>query len=146
LGRGTGDGSGNLVRGALAWRTRAAENPSGKSPHGWDRNTAALLSVRRCSYPAVESGLGVKLSEVQQQVIQSRTGQIVGAENFDRLFAGAVFTEVADQILYAFAPTESLAAEIEENYALHLSIVVGRVTGVPVEFVQVLPDELREQG
>jgi len=70
-------------------------------------------------------------------------GQIVGAENYDRLFVGVVFSEAADRILYAFAPTEGLAADIVERFALHLSIVAGEVAGVPVEFVQVLPAELR---
>jgi hypothetical protein len=44
-------------------------------------------------------------------------------------------------ILYAFARTESLAAEIEDNFALHLSIVAGQIAGVPV--VHVMPIELR---
>jgi hypothetical protein len=71
---------------------------------------------------------------------------IVGAENYDRLFLGAEFSEVDDKILYVFAPSESLAAEIEEQFSLHLSIVAGQVAGVPVEFVQVLPAELQRQG
>jgi hypothetical protein len=36
----------------------------------------------------------VKLSEIQQQAIQARISQIVGAENYDRLFVGVVFSEV----------------------------------------------------
>jgi hypothetical protein len=52
---------------------------------------------------------------------------IVGAENYDRLFLGAEFSEVDDKILYVFAPSESLAAEIEEQFSLHLSIVAGQV-------------------
>jgi hypothetical protein len=70
--------------------------------------------------------------------------QIVGAENYDRLFAGVVFGEVADKLLYAFAPTEGLAADIEERFALHLSIVAEQITGLPVEFVQVLPGALQQ--
>jgi hypothetical protein len=61
------------------------------------------------------------------------------------LFAGVVFSEVADRILYAFAPNEAFAADIEERFALHLSIVAGQITGVPVDFVQVLPAELRHE-
>lgn len=68
---------------------------------------------------------------------------IVGATTYDRLFLGVTFDEVADKILYVFARTEELAAEIEENYALHLSIVARQITGAPVEFVQVLPERLR---
>jgi hypothetical protein len=87
----------------------------------------------------------MKLSEIQQQAIQARISQIVGAENYDRLFVGVVFSEVADGILYAFAPTECLAADIEKRFALHLSIVAGQITGLPVEFVQVLPAELQRR-
>jgi hypothetical protein len=48
---------------------------------------------------------------------------------YDRLFADVVFSEVADRILYAFAPNEAFAADIEERFALHLSIVAGQITG-----------------
>jgi hypothetical protein len=47
-------------------------------------------------------------------------------------------------ILYCFARSEDLAAEIEDMFALHISIIAGQMVQVPVEFVQVLPDELRE--
>jgi hypothetical protein len=56
--------------------------------------------------------------------------------------SGVVFSEVADRILYAFAPTEGIASDIEERLALHVSIVAGQITGLPGEFVQVLPTEL----
>jgi hypothetical protein len=87
----------------------------------------------------------MKLSEIQQQAIQARMALIVGAENYDRLFAGVVFGEVADKILYAFAPTEGLAADIAERFALHLLIVAGQITGLPVDFVQVLPVQLQQR-
>lgn len=86
----------------------------------------------------------MKVGQVQQQAIQARMNLIVGAATFDQLFLGATFDEVADKILYVFARTEKLAAEIEENYALHLSIVASQITGAPVEFVQVLPERLRQ--
>jgi hypothetical protein len=35
------------------------------------------------------------------------------------------------------------AADIEARFALHLSIVVSQIAGVPVDYVQVLPSELR---
>jgi len=74
----------------------------------------------------------MKLTEIQQQAIQARIGQIVGASNYDGLFAGVVFSEVADKILYAFAPTEDLATEIEDNYALHLRSSPARLPVLPV--------------
>src|SRR5216684_1156789 len=43
-------------------------------------------------------------TEIQQQAIQARMAHIMGAENYDRLFAAVMFSEVADSILYAFAP------------------------------------------
>jgi hypothetical protein len=39
---------------------------------------------------------------------------------------GVVFSEVADRILYAFAADRgALTADIEDRFALHLSIVAG---------------------
>jgi hypothetical protein len=113
---------------------------------GWDWNKATLLSVAGVDNPAANRGRGMKLSEVQQQAIQARIGQIVGGDNYDRLFAGVVFSEAADRILFAFAPNEAFAADIEERFALHLSIVAGQITGLPVEFVQVLPVQLQQRG
>lgn len=86
----------------------------------------------------------MKLTDVQQQAIQARLNLIVGATTYDRLFLGATFDEITDRILYVFARTEELAAEIEETYALHLSIVAGQITGRKVDFVQVLPERLRQ--
>jgi hypothetical protein len=40
---------------------------------------------------------------------------IVGAENYDRLFLGAEFSEAEKGILYCFAQSEDLAAEIEDK-------------------------------
>ena len=85
----------------------------------------------------------MKLTEIQQQAIQARISLIVRAENYDRLLLAAVFGEIDEKILYVFAATESLAAEIEEKFALHLSIVASQVAGTPVDFVVALPDELR---
>jgi hypothetical protein len=91
------------------------------------------------------SALSMKLSEIQRQAMQARMSLIMGAQNFDRLFLGAVFEEILDGILFVFARTEGLAAEIEERFALHLSIIAAQITGLPVEFVEVLPVELRQQ-
>jgi hypothetical protein len=85
----------------------------------------------------------MKLTELQQQAIRARMSLIVGAHNYDRLFLGAEFSEVEKGILYCFAKSEDLAAEIEEKFALHISIIASQIVRVPVEFVQVLPIELR---
>jgi hypothetical protein len=51
--------------------------------------------------------------------------------------------EVQKGILFCFAKTEELAAEIEEKFALHISIIASQIVHIPVEFVQVFPEELR---
>ena len=86
----------------------------------------------------------MKLSEIQQQAIQARMALTAGAQNFDRLFAGTVFDEIIENTLFVFARTEALAGEIEERFAVHLPIVAGQITGLPVEFVEVLPKELMQ--
>src|ERR1700733_1986618 len=53
--------------------------------------------------------------------------------------SGAVFEEVVERMLFVFARTEAVAGEIEERFALHLSIVASQITGLPVELVEVLP-------
>jgi nitrogen regulatory protein PII-like uncharacterized protein len=85
----------------------------------------------------------VKLTELQQQAMEARMSLIVGAETYDRLFLGAVFCEVQKGVLICFAKTEELAAEMEETFALHISIIASEIIRIPVEFVQVFPEELR---
>jgi hypothetical protein len=85
-----------------------------------------------------------KLTDIEQQGIQARMNQILGSDTYDRLFLGAVFDEIEDKVLYVFARDEELAAEIEGSLALHLSIVARQITGLRVDFVQVLPERLRQ--
>jgi hypothetical protein len=40
----------------------------------------------------------MKLTELQQQVVHARMSLIVGAENYDRLFLGAEFSEVVGRV------------------------------------------------
>ena len=79
------------------------------------------------------------------EAIQVRMAQIVGAENYDRISRTSASAKWPGGILYSFAPTEDQAAEIEEKFALHLSIVASQISGVAVEFVQVLPTALQDQ-
>jgi hypothetical protein len=48
---------------------------------------------------------------------------IVGAITFDRLFGGIRFDEVDGDVLFAYAKDEQTAAEIENTFALHISII-----------------------
>lgn len=79
------------------------------------------------------------VSLVQSQAILARMALIVGAETFDRLFAGVEFSQIEDNILYVFAPTEEIAAEIEDTYSLHLVIVAADILKLDIDFAMVLP-------
>jgi hypothetical protein len=48
---------------------------------------------------------------------------IVGTINFDRLFFGIQFDEVYGDVLFAYAKNEQFAADIENPFALHISII-----------------------
>jgi hypothetical protein len=79
---------------------------------------------------------------VHHQVIAARITLIVGSTAFDRLFVGAWFAEVDGDLLYAFAQDEATAAEIEERFALHISIVVTDILEREIGIVLILPNEL----
>jgi hypothetical protein len=83
------------------------------------------------------------LTLVQEQAIAARMALIVGAKEFDRLFAGVQFSEVDGDILFCFAMNEELAAEMEDKYALHISIVATDILKTEIGIVMVLPRVLQ---
>jgi hypothetical protein len=83
------------------------------------------------------------LSLVQEQAITARMALIVGAKEFDRLFLGVQFSEVDEGILFCFAMNEELAAEMEDKYALHISIVATDILKREIGIVMVLPRVLQ---
>jgi hypothetical protein len=85
----------------------------------------------------------MQLSQIQDQAIQARMALIVGAKTFDRLFSGIRFDELDGPLLYVYAKNEEIAAEIEDNYALHIAIVASKIIGQEVEVVVVLPKVLQ---
>lgn len=78
------------------------------------------------------------LSPVQDLAIKALTANLVGAEEFDRLFLGVEFIEVEGDILFVGAPSEEIADEIEQ-YWEELAAIATRVLGQPVGLVMVLP-------
>jgi hypothetical protein len=64
---------------------------------------------------------------------------IVGAKEFDRLFPGVQFSEIDGDILFVFARDEETAAEMEDKYALHISIIASEILKTDVGIVMVLP-------
>jgi hypothetical protein len=81
----------------------------------------------------------VTLSPVEDQAIAARMALIVGAATFDRLFAGARFDEIDGDMLYVYAKDEETAAFIEDNFALHISIIATGILKREVSIVLVLP-------
>ncbi len=67
---------------------------------------------------------------------------IVGADRFDRLFRSARFDEVDDDILYVYARDEYAAAEMEDEFALHISIIASKILDRQINAVLVLPRQL----
>jgi hypothetical protein len=86
---------------------------------------------------------GMNLTEVQDQAIQARMALIVGAKTFDRLFASIRFAEADGSLLYAYAKDEETAAEIEDNFALHISIVASQILQQEIDVLVVLPKVLQ---
>ena len=84
----------------------------------------------------------VKLDPLQDQAIQARMALIVGGATFDRLFAGVRFHEVDGDLLYVFAKDEETAAEIEDTFALHISIIATDILKREIGIVLVLPKQL----
>jgi len=79
------------------------------------------------------------LTPAQDQAITARIALIVGDTTFDRLFSGVRFDEVDGDILYAYAKNEETAAEMEDRFALHISIVATDILQREVGIVLVLP-------
>ena len=82
------------------------------------------------------------LTSVQDQAITARMALIVGGTTFDRLFSGVRFDEVDGDVLFVFAKDEETAAEIEDNFSLHISIIATNILQREVGIVLVLPKQL----
>src|SRR4030081_3338107 len=88
----------------------------------------------------------MKLSTVQDQAIAARMALVVGATTFDRLFADVQFQEVDGDLLYVFAKDEEAAAEIEDRFSLHISIIATGILKHEIGIVLVLPKQLARQA
>jgi hypothetical protein len=82
------------------------------------------------------------LNSIQDQAIAARMALIVGGATFDRLFAGVRFDEVDGDILYVYARDEETAAEKEDNFTLHISIIATDILKREVGIMLVLPKQL----
>jgi lipoprotein signal peptidase len=116
-----------------------------------DRSDPATMNERRdvavrtsCICAAVPYlSFMMKLTLVQDQAIQALVAGAVGAETFDRVFAGIRFDEIESTMLYAFARNEDVASDIEDSYSPLIAAVASRVLNKPVDVVVVMPKVLQ---
>lgn len=85
----------------------------------------------------------MKITDVDNLAIQARMALIVGARTFDRLFGAIRFDELDGYLLYVYAKDEETAAEIEDNYSLHIAIIATGILKQEVEVVLVMPKVLQ---
>ncbi|WP_245508530.1 hypothetical protein [Bradyrhizobium zhanjiangense] len=64
---------------------------------------------------------------------------IVGADRFDWLFRAVRFDEVDGDFLYVYARDEDAAAEMEDEFALHISIIASKILDCQINSVLILP-------
>jgi hypothetical protein len=85
------------------------------------------------------------LTPVQDLAIAAHMALIVGADNFDRLFRGVQFDEFDGTVLYVYAVDEYRAAEIEDTFSLHISIIAAGILKREIPIVMVLPQKLKQE-
>jgi len=85
----------------------------------------------------------MELTQIQDYAIQARMAAVIGASEFDRVFAGIRFAEVDGPLLYVYARNEVIAAEIEDDFALLIAEVASRTLRQNIDVVVVLPKVLQ---
>jgi hypothetical protein len=83
------------------------------------------------------------LTDTQNYAIQARVAAVLGASEFDRVFASVRFAEVDGPLLYVYAKDEGTAAEIEDDFALLIADIAGRILKREIDVVVVLPKVLQ---
>lgn len=79
----------------------------------------------------------IRPTEAQQLAIQAKLNQILGAEDYDRMFLEFRIEDIEGEMLHAFARSEYQASQIESRYGRHVAIAVESVIGRPITQVTV---------
>lgn len=85
----------------------------------------------------------MELTQIQDYAIQARMAAVLGASEFDRVFAGIRFAEADGPLLYVYARDEATAAEIEDDFALLIAEIASRILKQAIDVVVVLPKVLQ---
>jgi hypothetical protein len=85
----------------------------------------------------------MELSDIQDYAIQARVASVLGANEFDRVFTGVRFASLDGSLLYVYAKDESTAADMEDDFALLIADIAGRILKQTIDVVVVLPKVLQ---
>ncbi|WKA25666.1 hypothetical protein [Bradyrhizobium roseum] len=85
----------------------------------------------------------MELSDIQDYAIQARVASVLGAKEFDRVFAGVRFAALDGSLLYVYAKDECTAADMEDDFALLIADIAGRILQQTIDVVVVLPKVLQ---
>jgi hypothetical protein len=81
----------------------------------------------------------MKLSQAHSYAIQARLAGVVGAEIFDRLFAGAHFDATEAPLLYVYVKDDDLAEEVADEFAYVILVIASGILKRRIHTVVVLP-------
>jgi hypothetical protein len=90
-------------------------------------------------------GTSMRIPHIESMAITAQMAAFVGADTFNKLFAGVEFDEVDGDILFVYARCEDCAAEMEDAFGLHISIIAGDILKREIGVVMVLPRYRVEQ-
>jgi hypothetical protein len=79
------------------------------------------------------------LSQVQNYAIQARLASTVGAETFDRLFAGVHFDAAEPPLLYVYVRDDDIAEEVADEHAYSILLIASSILKRRINTVVVLP-------
>jgi hypothetical protein len=79
-----------------------------------------------------------KPQQVQQQAIQARLNYFLGADEYDRLFAGVEILHIENAVL-TLSVRRACANEVREKYSWHIAIVTEALLRQAIRKVNVIP-------
>jgi hypothetical protein len=79
-----------------------------------------------------------KQQKVQQQAIRARLNYLLGADEYDRLFAGFEMIHIEDEVL-TLSVRRGCISEVQDKYSWHVAIVVEALLKRAIRKVNVIP-------
>jgi hypothetical protein len=78
-----------------------------------------------------------KPQQVQQQAVQARLNYFLGADEYDRLFAGVEILHIENEVL-TLSVRPACANEVRDKYSWHIAIVAEALLRQAIRKVNVL--------